>query len=336
MDRAPSYLSQSKAEAILSEVRPTKVKTDTLICVNVFLDELLWLVLSTARSFSTDRLKIGLLKTLPTTLGKEALLEAEVELRAYWEKTGPNALRALENSPSSSPTEFPLQAAFELLRHKCEAYSTLGEMDEDADVEARMQARMLQATTNPPNTNAVAPAALYLTAVLEHICEHILANVARVVGRDASRSSAHVSDLNLALCEDEAIYQLFRTMKVQEQIDRQSKSSRPRRSKSVSRGDSGPPSRTGSPNPPHNSDKMRASADASGPTFLTSGHPPSSADKARAIKMFKNSSESQSGKDHQRTTSAMSESTKRTMLAFQNQEAEVSRQLGSFHSRRPP
>lgn len=113
---APSYLSQSKAEAILSEVRPTKVKTDTLICVNVFLDELLWLVLSTARSFSTDRLKIGLLKTLPTSLGKDALLEAEVELKAYWEKTGINALRALENSPSPSPSEFPLQAAFEV-RH---------------------------------------------------------------------------------------------------------------------------------------------------------------------------------------------------------------------------
>ena len=168
----------------MSEVRPTNIKTDTLICVNVFLDELLWLVLSTARSFSTDRLKIGLLKTLSTSLGKDALLEAEVELKTYWEKTGINALRALENSPSPSPLEFPLQAAFEvssvkitevrhscrsfqLLRHKCEAYSTLGEMDEDADVEARMQTRMMQAASNPPNANAVAPAALYLTAVLE-------------------------------------------------------------------------------------------------------------------------------------------------------------------------
>jgi hypothetical protein len=167
--------------------------------------------------------------------------------------------------------------------------------------------------------------------------------VARVVGRDASRSSAHVSDLNLALCEDDAIYQLFKTMKgehpvvamsfilgtqsrtvtVQEQIERQSKTVRPRRSKSISRGDSGPPSRTASPNPQGPSDKTRSSADVSG-AFLTSGHPPSSADKARAIKMFKNGSELQSNKDHQRNTSIMSDSTKRAMLAFQNQEAEVS------------
>lgn len=114
MGTAPSYLSQVNAERTLSEVRPTKIRTETLICINVFLDELLWLVLSTARSFSTDRLKIGLLKALPTTLGKEALLEAEVELKAYWEKTGLHMQKNLENTPTSSPTEFPLQAAFEV------------------------------------------------------------------------------------------------------------------------------------------------------------------------------------------------------------------------------
>ena len=114
---APSYLSQSKAEGVLSEVRPTKLRTETLICINVFLDELLWLVLSTARSFSTDRIKVSLIKVLPTQLGKDALLEAEVELKAYWEKTGLHVLKALESAPSPSTTEFPLQAAFEVRLH---------------------------------------------------------------------------------------------------------------------------------------------------------------------------------------------------------------------------
>lgn len=184
---APSYLSSAKAELCLSELRPTKVRTEALICINVFLDELLWLVLSSARAFNTERLKIGLLKALPTSLGKEALLEAEVELRAYWEKSGHAVLKAIEATPAPSSSEFPLQAAFEvsqfqsscpplapwadtlqLLRHKCEAYSTLGELDEDPEVEARLQARMAQASPNvPPNISAVAPAALYLTAVIE-------------------------------------------------------------------------------------------------------------------------------------------------------------------------
>lgn len=112
---APSYLSQSKAEAILSEVRPTKMKSEVLVCINVFLDEFLWLVLSTARSFQTDRLKMSLLKALPTSLGKAAILEAEVELKAYWEKTGIAAMKSLENSPSPSATDFPLQPAFEVI-----------------------------------------------------------------------------------------------------------------------------------------------------------------------------------------------------------------------------
>jgi hypothetical protein len=183
---APSYLSSAKAELCLSELRPTNIRTEALICINVFLDELLWLVLSSSRSFNTERLKIGLLKALPTTLGKEALLEAEVELRVYWEKTGHAALKHIEAAPTLSSSEFPLQAAFEvgrflpssspaagsrslkLLRHKCELYSSLGELNEDPEVEARLQARMVQAAPGvSPNINAVAPAALYLTAVIE-------------------------------------------------------------------------------------------------------------------------------------------------------------------------
>jgi len=61
---------------------------------------------------------------------------------------------------------------------------------------------------------------IYLT-YSHDILRHILGNVARVVGRDASRSSAHVSDLNLALCEDDAMYQLFKTMKGEQELGRQ-------------------------------------------------------------------------------------------------------------------
>ena len=85
---------------------------------------------------------------------------------------------------------------------------------------------------------------------------HVLSNVGRVVARDSSRTTAHCQDLYVALCEDESIYSLFKTMKgenaayqtstllsqthlqsVQEQIEQQSKAMRPRRSKSFSRND---------------------------------------------------------------------------------------------------
>jgi hypothetical protein len=54
------------------------------------------------------------------------------------------------------------------LRLKCEAYSTLNESDEDATAVARLQEKMTQlGGTTPPVPALVAPASLYLTAILE-------------------------------------------------------------------------------------------------------------------------------------------------------------------------
>jgi hypothetical protein len=83
-----------------------------------------------------------------------------------------------------------------------------------------------------PKPSLVAPAALYLTAVLECVCEcvfplssicpvlsdpanprHILSIVGRVASRDSSRTYATVHDLFVALCEDDSMYGLFKTMK---------------------------------------------------------------------------------------------------------------------------
>lgn len=179
----------------------------------------------------------------------------------------------------------------------------------------------------------------------DHPQRHLLGNIARVVGRDASRASAQVGDLYVALSEDETIYGLFKTMKgnylpvsglispkrvlievhtVQEQIERQGKTSRrPRRGKSFSRDQNPSPSRAISPQPPTSADKTRSLSTDGG--LLSPRHAASpSTDKGRSLKTFKSSSDSQSGKEHQRTTSVMSDSTKRTLIAFQDQEAEVS------------
>jgi|ERR1700722_14757109 hypothetical protein len=85
----PAYISAHSADVILSDIRPIKLQIDALRCINVLLDEFLYNILSSARSLSPDKLRAGLLKVLPTSLGKDALLEAEVELRAYWDRTGP-------------------------------------------------------------------------------------------------------------------------------------------------------------------------------------------------------------------------------------------------------
>jgi hypothetical protein len=104
----PSYISSHSADVILSDIRPTKLKPDALRAINILLDEFLYKMLSISASLATDKLRASLLGLLPTNLGKEALLEAEVELRAYWERT-----------ESRVPTEddsrsFHLQWAFEV------------------------------------------------------------------------------------------------------------------------------------------------------------------------------------------------------------------------------
>ena len=73
--------------------------------MNVLLDEFLYNVLNTANALSTDRLKAGLHKVLPTTLGKDAVLEAEMELKAYWERNTPH-------TPTNQ--DFDLQWSFEV------------------------------------------------------------------------------------------------------------------------------------------------------------------------------------------------------------------------------
>lgn len=106
----PYYISSHSADVILSDIRPIKLKIEALRSINVLLDEFLYSILNTARSLSTDKLRASLLSLLPTTLGKEALLEAEVELRAYWDRTGPADVTVLEDDAKT----FQLQWAFEV------------------------------------------------------------------------------------------------------------------------------------------------------------------------------------------------------------------------------
>jgi hypothetical protein len=106
----PAYIASHSADVILSDIRPIKLRSEPLRAINVLLDELLYTILSAARSLTTEKLKAGLLQVLPTSLGKEALLEAEVELRAYWDRTPTPA-----STESDLGKPFNLSWAFEVL-----------------------------------------------------------------------------------------------------------------------------------------------------------------------------------------------------------------------------
>ena len=114
--QGPSYVSSHSADVILSDVRPIKLKLDALRSVYVLLDEFLYKILDAAGSLSTDRLKSGLNKVLPTSLGKDAVLEAEVELKAYWERNTPH---------TPTQQDFNLEWSFEVRLNTDHLYGLL-------------------------------------------------------------------------------------------------------------------------------------------------------------------------------------------------------------------
>ncbi|KAH9077225.1 hypothetical protein EDB83DRAFT_2348894 [Lactarius deliciosus] len=285
----PMYISAHSAEVILSDFRPLKLQPDALRFLNLLLDDILANIITSSRSILTDRLKSGLLKTLPTTMGKDALLEAEMELHAYWQR--PNAIKPSASQTSTSEHSFAVPLMIELMRLKCEAYSTLNDSDEDAQVENKIQERLQSQGVEPPKSIVVAPASLYLTAILEHI----LSSVGRVATRDSSKEVAGTHDLFIALCEDDGIYPMFRVSKVYGLIESSLKSSaKPRRSKSLSRSERHETRDTSLLDPPSQS-QPRVSSESTTSGAVSGSvspeyHPPrSSLDKGRAIKSFRSS-----------------------------------------------
>jgi hypothetical protein len=55
------------------------------------------------------------------------------------------------------------------MRQKCEAYFTLGDIEEDAVTEAALRKKVLTAGSGTPQAEQITPAALYLTAILEYV-----------------------------------------------------------------------------------------------------------------------------------------------------------------------
>lgn len=94
----------------MSDIRPIKLTANALRAINDLLDEFLSRILSTACSLATDKLRASLLSLLPTSLGKEALLEAEVELRAYWERTESKA--SLEDDSRTFNLQWAIDVRF--------------------------------------------------------------------------------------------------------------------------------------------------------------------------------------------------------------------------------
>lgn len=125
----PTYLSTRSANALISDLRPTQFHPQALQHLNLLLDELVVLLLKSAKSLNTDQIKHEALTSVfggengARGLGRTAVSEAEIELRSWMAaKAGRSTLNAHENG-FVGDAEFALDETVALLRAKIVSFS---------------------------------------------------------------------------------------------------------------------------------------------------------------------------------------------------------------------
>ncbi|KAG1381294.1 hypothetical protein G6F61_003289 [Rhizopus arrhizus] len=137
MSKAATYICQRVAHAILPET--LRISTDGLFYINSFIDEFLFMLLTATKPIHVLNIKSNIqLKLLPNNLGRNALIEADVEL--------------MEATSCKQGTEYEISD----IQTACAQHCTLSDY-------------------KSPSSDAVI---IYLTAIVEHMAEYLLTSIA--------------------------------------------------------------------------------------------------------------------------------------------------------------
>ncbi|KAG2188063.1 hypothetical protein INT44_000814 [Umbelopsis vinacea] len=209
MSRASTrYVSSNAANAIISEVGPYRISTDALQALNQFLDEILGMLLSKAQSLDLSRIKAVALQILPSSLGKNAIVEAELEVKTLTE-TEVIDYEAYERMRQlGSDGNFPLQSSIQQLRERCLYYSTLADREGDADF------------NDTSDKTVISPIlAIYVTTIIEHLAEYLLTTVA-VAAEQEDTEFVRVREVFSALVDDSHVSDAFSKMELKERLEK--------------------------------------------------------------------------------------------------------------------
>ncbi|KAK3360315.1 hypothetical protein B0T25DRAFT_127289 [Lasiosphaeria hispida] len=147
------------------------VSNAALQLVNNFLDQLLFNFLSIARSTSLSALRPAVSEVLKPKLAKDAINQADEELREY---LGGDDEDLQATSSPSSPSDWDLELAWKRTRLRCMVYSSLGDMEEE-DEDFYMESEHLETGAGDRPSEVVSPAvAIFLTSILEFMGEQAL------------------------------------------------------------------------------------------------------------------------------------------------------------------
>ena len=205
------YICQNAANAIISEIGPYQVSNDALQAINQFLDEFLIYLLSSSLSLDLSRIKAVVFSLLPSTLGKNAIVEAELEVKTFTETEAIDYESYEKMRTLGSDGQFPLNDTLPLLREKCLEFCTLADREDTNSIMGNHQYSNLDISIAPI-------VAIYVTTVLEHIAEYVLTAIAMTAEHE-DVEYIRTKEVFLALIDDVQVGGVFYRMELREKLE---------------------------------------------------------------------------------------------------------------------
>ncbi|KAH6844936.1 hypothetical protein B0I37DRAFT_433760 [Chaetomium sp. MPI-CAGE-AT-0009] len=149
------------------------VSPAALQLINNFLDQLLFNFLCVSRATTLSALRPAVAEVLKPKLAKDAVNQADEELREYLGGDDEESSRP-QARDAASPSDWDLELAWKRTRLRCMVYSSLGDMEEE-DEDYYMEQGHLNTGPDDQLSEAVSPAvAIFLTSILEFMGEQAL------------------------------------------------------------------------------------------------------------------------------------------------------------------
>lgn len=192
------------------------MSTDALQAINQFLDEFIVLLLTCSLSLDLSEIKSVVFSLLPSTLGKNAIVEAELEVKTFTETESIDyELYERMRNLGSNQNKFPLDEAVSLLREKCFEYCTLADKDDQLYLQ-----KSIRNKRNEADMKVIIPpiVAIYVTTVMEHIAEYLLTAVAMTAEHEET-DYVRVKEVFLALIDDIQLGDVFNRMDLRDKME---------------------------------------------------------------------------------------------------------------------
>lgn len=145
------------------------MSAEALTLVNSFLDQLLFNFLSISRATTLASLRPAVSEVLKPKLAKDAVNNADEELREYLGEGDEEDY--VQPQGSNSSRDWDLELVWKRTRLRCMVYSSLGDMEEE-DEDLYMEQENLEIGADEQVSDVISPAvAIFLTSVLEYMGE---------------------------------------------------------------------------------------------------------------------------------------------------------------------